>query len=343
MSLAPSTGAIRPSTALILLILSSIRPRDGSRLTRDSWVRCVFRFELQLALRNAGQDASKAKEMVAAADTDGDGEIDFDEFVEIINSNFQTDEWLMFSTSLKARLVKKAKAAYQNVVPVVPVVPLAGKSFRQYPFPDPDGSNNCGKAIVGGWIITILAIMFLPALPFLVIADLYFMATQSTNTPLHLMGLKYVNMHGQDVGICKLFALVLCSSLFLSTFGIEVWAAFCDPETRTLSMQVMGLRFRNFDDTSPAGAVEIDVQRLPPATLRRLESAFLAIIMVMVVAAIAVAVVSGLACMAQCEAALIQTRLAGRDFDNFMGGGFGSAAAQYAADVCMSRCPLWGY
>eukprot|EP01052_Picozoa_sp_SAG31_P038843 SAG31_NODE_5266_length_2642_cov_2.705466_1_plen_339_part_00 len=69
-------------------------------------------YELSLALQSAGQDASKAKEMVMTADTDGDGEIDFDEFVEVImmTSNFQTDEWLAFSTSLKHKLIKKAKS-----------------------------------------------------------------------------------------------------------------------------------------------------------------------------------------------------------------------------------------
>ena len=200
-------------------------------------------FELQLALRSAGQDANKAKEMVAAADTDGDGEIDYDEFVEIINSDFQTDEWLMLSTSLKHKLVKKAKAVYQNVVPVVPVFPLAGNE-RPYPFPDPDGSSNCCKAYVGGWILSIAVTAFTAGMawPFLIIGDLYLMATASSAVALHIMGLKFVNIHGQNLDFCQLLSMGFLSLLFLVLFGVEFWACFCDPETRPLSLQVISRR-----------------------------------------------------------------------------------------------------
>ena len=210
-------------------------------------------FELQLALRSAGQDANKAKEMVAAADTDGDGEIDFDEFVDIINSDFQTDEWLMLSTSLKHRMVKKAKAAYKAVVPVFhPVV------HDEYHFPDPEASSHCLKAFFGTWILNIgihvLGIRHPGVLPFLFfnIAELYFMATQSTTITLRLMGLKFVNMQGKDVGIFfQIFAQMVCFGAFTVLFGIELLFAYFDSESRLLSMQIMGLRFRNISP-SPA-------------------------------------------------------------------------------------------
>jgi hypothetical protein len=261
-------------------------------------------FELQLALRSAGQDATKAKEMVATADTDGDGEIDYDEFVQIINSDFQTDAWMMLSTSLKHKLVNKAMAVYLNVVPVVPVFPLAGNE-RPYPFPDPEGSSNCGKAVVGSWILSIAMNAFTGgmALPFLVIGDLYLMATASSAVALHIMGLKFVNMHGQNLGFWQLLPMGFLSLLFVALFGIEVWAAFCDPETRPLSLQVMGIRYRNKDDTTPPGFVAIDMQRLPPATLKRMNTNssgggggggnFLVIVVLLIIAAVAMAVAVG--------------------------------------------------
>ena len=75
-------------------------------------------------------------------------------------------------------------------------------------------------------------------------------------------------------------------------------------------LQVMGIRYRNKDDTTPPGFVAIDMQRLPPATLRRMNSnssggggGFLVVVILLIIAAGTVAAMTGVAAAIQCTAA----------------------------------------
>jgi hypothetical protein len=84
-------------------------------------------------------------------------------------------EWLAGRLMMMGarRLIRRAGAAYQSVVPVVPVVPLVGGAM--YPFPDPEGCGHFGKAIVGGWIVSILASVLTGGIgiPVLIVLNLY--------------------------------------------------------------------------------------------------------------------------------------------------------------------------
>ena len=57
--------------------------------------------------------------MIADADLDGDAELDFNEFLKIVQSNVKGDAWLSYSTSLKKSLMDSAQKAYVDIVPVI--------------------------------------------------------------------------------------------------------------------------------------------------------------------------------------------------------------------------------
>ena len=59
-------------------------------------------FELKVPLEKFGLEggAARAKQMIAEADNDGDGQLDMEEFGEIMGSEISSGEWVALSTSL---------------------------------------------------------------------------------------------------------------------------------------------------------------------------------------------------------------------------------------------------
>jgi calcium-binding protein CML len=220
-------------------------------------------FELKVALQKFGlsDSADRAKRMIAEADTDGDGEVDIDEFVSIMGAEVSSDEWVELSTSLKHQIIAAAQETYAKIVPVVELE----RTSSAYHFPNPEAPALCCSAFladVAMMIITnVVTVVMLPVAPiyllFTFVYGIYVTLAESTSIGMkHLVGIRRVDMAGQPLSPCNTIGLLVLQVIFTFMFFIEILACCCDVERRPLSFQVMGVRYasssKSYSGPTPA-------------------------------------------------------------------------------------------
>lgn len=270
-------------------------------------------FELKAALQKFGlsDSADRAKRMIAEADTDGDGEVDIDEFVSIMGAEVTSDEWLELSTSLKHQIIAAAQETYAKIVPVVELE----RTTSAYHFPNPEAPALCCSAFFAdlavGIITNVVSVLMLPVGPFctlfMVIYGIYVSLAESTSIGMkHFVGIRRVDMNGQPLSACNTIGLSLLQCIFVFLFFIEILACCCDVERRPLSFQVMGVRYASSSKSysGPTGATHIHTGGSGGS------GCFIVLILVLFMGALYVAAASGLIeifrvymqCYAECAA-----------------------------------------